>query len=136
MKMNQWNEKAAGKIAEVMVKLQTMFAVVMEKFIARLPLRKVKILLIVFCIASGGFSIWLMVDGIFFPSKREVMKVGRMKVPGYLNKDVELKSSKLDEELIRKIQRHQQVMDSMGVKVSEGLADSIKLINQSYETRE
>lgn len=119
-------DKIAGKLAKMMLSLQERFAVMMQMVVAKLSLHQLKLLLILCCIITGGYSLWLMIEGVFYPEKMKVMKVDKMKVPVQIEKDVD--DIKADEELLKRIERRQQVMDSMGIKVSPSLADSIKIL--------
>jgi hypothetical protein len=131
--MKELNDKAAGKIAKLILRLQVRYAKLMSEVVAKLSVRQLKLLLILCCIVTGGFSLWLMLQAVFIPATIEhTMKVDKMKVPVYIDREEgEFQGMKLDTGLIRKIKQQQRIMDSMGIEVSEGLTDSIQLlINQ------
>jgi hypothetical protein len=131
--MKELNDKAAGEIAKLLLRLQVRYARLMSEVVAKLSVRQLKLLLILCCIVTGGFSLCLMLQAVFIPARIEhTMKVDKMKVPVYIDREEgEFQGMKSDTGLIRKIKQQQRIMDSMGIEVSEGLTDSIQLlINQ------
>jgi hypothetical protein len=130
--MKELNDKAAGKIAKLLLRLQGKFATLMGEVVIKLSVRQLKLLLILCCMLTGGFSLWLMIDALLFSATKEhTMKVDKMKVPGYVDgEEAEMKGNRIDTALIQKIKVRLRLMDSMGIKVSSGLKDSVQFLNQ------
>ncbi len=134
-----WTDKAAGKIAGAGIKLQTKFANLMNKQFSKIPQQRLKTVLVVFCLLSGGFSIYLAAHAVFGPDKKQVpVQVEQMHIPQHYNRsgsEVNETGNYVDETLYREIQEYKHYMDSLGQPIRPGLLDSIKVLEQIYHSQ-
>lgn len=133
-----WTDKAAGKIAGAGIKLQVKFAKAMNKQVSKVPQQKLKTILVVFCLLSGGFSIYLAAHAVFGPKTKQVpVKVEQMHIPQHYNRsgsEVNETGNYVDGTLYREIQEYKHYMDSLGQPIRPGLLDSIKILEQIYHS--
>lgn len=80
---NNWTDKAATKLAGVIHTMQLKFVKVMNKFFGKVPKRKMQIMVIAFCVLSGGFSGYLFTRSIV-NGQHEAMKIEDMQVPSHI----------------------------------------------------
>lgn len=134
-----WTDRAAGKIAGAGIKLQTKFANVMNKQFSNIPPHKLKTVLVIFCLLSGGFSIYLAAHAVFGPETKQVpVQVEQMHIPQHYNRsgsEVNEMGSYVDEILYREIQEYKRYMDSLGQPIRPGLLDSINVLEQIYHSQ-
>ncbi len=134
-----WKDKAAGKIANVTIRLQTKFAHVMNKLVSTMPQKKLKIILIAFCLISGGFSIYLAANAIFGTTKKQpAIKVNPIHIPRHYDKtgsEINEPDNAIGDDLYREMQEYKHYMDSLGQTIRPGLLDSIKVLEQIYHSQ-
>jgi hypothetical protein len=139
VKMDGWQDKAAGKIAHAAVKVQRKFSMAMNKIFHDMPVNKVKIFFALLCLASGGYSIYLAAHAVFGPSsKMTTVEVENVRVPQYFDqKDNDLITSKqsVTGEMYQEIQGYKRYMDSMGRPIRQSLLDSIILLEEIYHSQ-
>ncbi|MFX8079068.1 hypothetical protein ABTK74_19980, partial [Acinetobacter baumannii] len=76
------SDKVAGKIARAGIKIQELFAEKMNTMFMNIEIKRLKVLLILFCICAGGYSIYLVADSITSPDKKQNgFKIEQMNVP-------------------------------------------------------
>jgi hypothetical protein len=138
-KNNLWTDKAANKIAKAVIWLQKKFAHVMNKQFSKMPQKKLKRILIVFCLLSGGFSIYLAASAIFGSEKKQsAIRIDHLDIPAHLSKtgsEINEGDNMVSEELYRSIQQYKQYMDSTSQLIRSSLMDSIKLLEHIYTTQ-
>jgi len=137
--VNNWQDKAANKIAGTGIKLQRKFSTMMNKIFQGMPVSKVKIFFTLFCLASGGYSIYLAAHAVFGSSKRRpAHKVEQVSVPKHFdqkeNDEVRSKQSVTDE-MYQEIQGYKRYMDSIGRPIRQSLLDSITLLEEIYHSQ-
>lgn len=134
-----WTDKAAGRIAGAGIKLQTKFAEAMNKRTSKLSNQKLKIALVIFCLSSGGFSIYLAGNAIFSKDKNQpAIEVKPIHVPKHYDKtgsEINEPDNYISDELYHEIQEYKRYMDSLGNPIRPGLQDSIKLLEQIYHSQ-
>lgn len=141
-------EKVAKRIASFLLKTQSKFAAVMNNQTKNIPSKKMKILLIVFCLLGGGFSLFLTLEAVLKPDREQpAFKIEPVSVPKHYDQsdDEELRSDQyIDNETYQQIQAFEQYMDSLqrtptGVQTRDsilqarpGLMDSIRMLKEIY----
>jgi len=141
-----WTDKAAAKIARSGLKVQTKFATGMSRLVANIPAGRLKILLLLFCVSVGGYSVYLIGDAIFSTPVNSTIKVEQIKVPKHAAKsgDEQLLSNQLvDDPTYRQIVDFKKYMDSLKVKgnpiydsvirARPGLLDTVQILINAYE---
>lgn len=136
---NRWTDKAADKIADAGIKLQTKITSAMNKQVSNLSNRKMKTGLILFCLASGGFSIYLAGEAIFVKEKKQTaLEVMRINTPRHFDKtgsEINEQENYIPEHLYMELQVYKRYMDSTGQTIRKGLSDSIQMLEQIYHSQ-
>lgn len=142
------SDKVAGKIARVIHYLQLKFSIVMNNIFARLSPVQLKVLLVAFCLLSGGFSIYLFGDAIFGKRQHQAnIQIDQINIPKHFNRtgeDVIQQDYLVDQETFLQILQFKSYMDSLmkspsgklmydSIMVSRpGLMDSVLLLESIY----
>lgn len=131
-----WRDKAAGKIAGIVIKLQTKFAFVMNKLVSKIPPKRLKLLLIVFCFLSGGFSAYLAAHAIFVNTPKEpAINVSPIHMPRHYDRtgsEINEPENRVSHEMYQELQAYKKTMDSLGEPIRPGLLDSIVILENIY----
>jgi hypothetical protein len=134
-----WTDRAACKIAGAGIRLQTKFAKMMNQLTSNLPRKKLKFILVAFCVISGGFSIYLAGHAVFGKSKNQpTIKIEQMNTPRHFDKtgsEINEPENTVPEDLYRDIQEYKHYMDSLGQPIRPGLRDSIQILEQIYHSQ-
>ncbi len=134
-KRNSWSDKAASKISKVILAIQTNVSNRMNEKLNKVSIKRLKTGLIIFCIVSGGFSVYLAIEAIV--AKPKAIKVQSIKVLQHIQQQEELSlNDRVDEELYQQIQRYKHYLDSTGESISPGLRDSIRIIEELYHSQQ
>jgi len=144
-------DKAAKGIAKFLLSIQMSFTNLMNGITKNMSIKNVKILLILFCLFGGGFSIYLVASAILRPDSRQPeLKIDRVNVPKYYDKsgNEALQSDQyVDQETYHQIQEYELFMDSLGKTQSgrrlrdsilltrPGLTDSIRMLKEIYQSQ-
>jgi hypothetical protein len=144
-------DKAAKGIAKLLLSIQMSFTNLMNRITKNMSIKSIKILLILFCLFGGGFSIYLVAAAILKPDSRQPeLKIDRVNVPKYYDKsgNETLQSDQyVDQETYHQIQEYELFMDSLGKTQSglrlrdsilltrPGLADSIRMLKEIYQSQ-
>lgn len=140
------SDKVAGKIAGLGIKIQQLFAEKMNRIFMKTDYKRLKLILILFCISAGGYSIYLVANSIISPGKiQKGFEIQQMDVPKHFNKtgDEELMpDAYVDEETWQQIKQFRNYMDSLKQKsrneydsilqARPGLMDSVQMLEQIY----
>jgi hypothetical protein len=140
------SDKVAGKIAGFGIKLQQLFAQRMNRIFMKTDFKRLKLILVFFCISAGGYSIYLVANSIISPDKtKKTFEIQQMDVPKHFNKtgDEELiPDAYVDEETWLQIKQFRSYMDSLKQKsrneydsilqTRPGLMDSVQMLEQIY----
>ncbi len=140
------SDKVAGKIAGAAIKMQQAFANKMNKLFETMNVKRIKIVLIVFCITTGGYSLYLLANSVFKKdSKQQAFKVEQVDVPKHFDKTGEEKimpEAAIDEQTYNQIQDFKKYMDSIRIHKRKeydsiilnrpGLLDSVQVLEQIY----
>ena len=110
-------DKAAHKIVASGYVLQRGFASTMNKRFNHMSVKKLKTILVLFCVAFGSLSIYFIVHAMAGPPEKKAMvKIDQVDVPGYFNKagDEEIPfESYVEDETFKKIAAFKTYMDSL-----------------------
>ena len=129
-------DKVAEMMAGAAVSIQISFAKIMNKLMSNIPHRRLKLVLITFCLVAGGFSVYLASEAIFGTQQvKTVFEVKPIKIPKHYNKtgsEVKEREQFVPEALYQELQNYKRSMDSLGQPIRKGLADSIKMLEEIY----
>ena len=140
------SDQVAGKIAYVGMKMQTHFAKKMNNLFMKVDFKRLKIILVLFCLCAGGYSIYLVANSIISPDKRQnSFEVQQMDVPKHFNKtgdELIAPEAFVDEQTYQQIQQFRKYMDSLRnqqaaqydsiLQARPGLMDSVQMLEQIY----
>ncbi|MBK8310913.1 MAG: hypothetical protein IPL04_08510 [Chitinophagaceae bacterium] len=142
------SDKAAGKIAGAGIRLQKAFSESMNKIFKNMTTKKLKVLLIIFCISAGGYSIYLITNAVVRPDKiKPDFKIDHVNVPKHFDKagDEIMPDAYVDEETFYKIQDFKKYMDSLKqnqnkqydsiLQARPGLMDSVQMLEEIYNSQ-
>lgn len=143
---NAANEKIANSIVSSSLQLQEKWAAFMQRKTEKLSSRVKKIVIIIFCMVTGGISLYTIGVSLS-PSKKKLFEITNIKAPKNLTRAGDeninaLMNASKDE--FKKIQTFEAYMDSLhnsdtGRKIADsillnrpGLMDSIIKLKQIY----
>lgn len=140
------SDKVAGKIAGLGIKIQQLFAEKMNRIFMKTDFKRLKLILLLFCISAGGYSIYLVANSIISPDKiQNGFEIQQMDVPKHFNKagDEDITpEAYVDEETYQQIKQFRNYMDSLKQKARNeynsilqarpGLMDSVQMLEQIY----
>lgn len=140
------SDKVAGKIAGVGIKAQQLFADNMNRIFMNTDFKRLKLLLIFFCVSAGGYSIYLIVNSVFSPErKQKALEIQQMDIPKHFNKSGDetiMPEATIDEQTYLQIQDFRKYMDSLKLnrtneydsilQARPGLMDSVQVLEQIY----
>jgi hypothetical protein len=131
-KENPAKDKLAGTIAGFLIKVQTKCSDFMNDKLSRVPVKKMKAFLILFCLFWGGLSGYYLFTAIF-NKKQAPIKVESINVPRHINTTVDEQiEGRVDKETFDKIESYKKYMDSTHELIRPGLLDSINILEQIY----
>lgn len=141
-----WTDKAAEKIAGTGIKIKAGWANRMNRLTRNLSNKKLKVLLVIFCITAGGYSVYLFGDGLFSSEPNSPINVQPLSVPKHADQtgDETLRANQyIDDYTYRELKGFKNYMDSLKALkhpiydsvVSErpGLLDSVQVLIDLYE---
>lgn len=140
------SDKVADKIAGAGIKIQKAFANKMNKLFEKMSGKRIKIVLIFFCVTAGGYSLYLLANSIFKKeNKQQVFKIEQVDVPKHFDKtgdETIMPEAAIDEQTYNQIQDFKKYMDSIQIHSKKeydsilinrpGLLDSIQMLEQIY----
>lgn len=143
------SDKVAGKIAGAGIKIQKLFAEKMNNIFMKMETKRLKALLVLFCLCAGGYSIYLIADSIISPNKNQSgLKIQQMDVPKHFDKtgDESLNpEAYVDEETFQRLQQFRVYMDSLKrnksseydsiLQARPGLMDSVQMLEEIYNSQ-
>ena len=125
-------DKVAGKIANSIIYAQTKFSNNMNKIVSRMTIQRVRIWLIVFCIISGGLSLYFIVSSVVVKPANPI-KIERVRMPVNLNRSGdEVMEGTMPVDIYQQIQDYKRYMDSLGEPIRKSLRDSMTILEQIY----
>lgn len=131
-KENLLQDKVAGKIAGGLIKVQNKFSDAMNKLVSKITRKTMKVWLGMFCLISGGLSIYFFVNAIVSKPKTSI-KVDTIRIPKYFDKSGdEIMENPVPDEMYQNIQEYKKYMDSLGEPIRPSQLDSIKILEKIY----
>lgn len=125
-------DKIAGKIAGGFIKVQTKFSDGMNKLFSNMTTKKTKLWLTMFCLISGGLSIYFFINALVSKPKH-FFKIDNVHIPQHFDKSGdEIMENKIPDEIYLQIQDYKHYMDSLGQPIRPGLLDSMKILEELY----
>jgi hypothetical protein len=143
---NPWRERAAIGLATFLLRIQVRVSKKVNSWLARRSLASLRIYVLLFCLLSGGYSIYLVIDALESKrAKNTLLRVDRAAVPKHFKKggdEVSRGEAKQDVEVHREVQlfrhyldslqeRHPAAYDSL-MEARPHLIDSIRLLEDIY----
>jgi hypothetical protein len=129
---NPLQDKVAGKIAGGFIWLQTKFSNWMNKIFTGMNRKKLKIILIAFCLVSGGLSIYFFIDALVSKPKAK-FKIDQVRMPQHFDRSGdEVMENAMPDDIYQQIQDYKRYMDSIGEPIRPGLADSMRILEEIY----
>ncbi len=139
------SDKVAAKIAGAGIILQKKFADRLNGTFRNMNSKKLKGLLILFCLSAGSYSVYLTVNAITGQEKKQKnFTVDQVDVPKHFDKtgDEIMTDAYVDEETFYKIQGFKKYMESLKQNMSNqydsilqtrpGLLDSVQVLEEIY----
>ncbi len=140
------SDKVAGKIAGVGIKAQQLFAEKMNRIFMKTDFKRLKLILIFFCVSAGGYSIYLIANSVFSPEREQKhFEIQQMDIPKHFNKtgdETVMPDATVDEQTYLQIQDFRKYMDSLKLnraneydsilQARPGLMDSVQALEQIY----
>lgn len=140
------SDKVAGKIAGVGIKAQQVFAENMNSLFMKIDFKRLKLILIFFCVSAGGYSLYLIANSVFSPErKQKALEIQQMDIPKHFNKSGDetiMPEATIDEQTYLQIQDFRKYMDSLKLnrtneydsilQARPGLMDSVQVLEQIY----
>jgi hypothetical protein len=131
-KENPLQDKLARTIAGGFVLVQTKFSDMINKQLANMSTKRLKALLIAFCVFSGGLSLYFFVSAIVTQPKTG-FKIDPIKVPEHFDRSGdEVMENEMPGDVYREIQQYRYYMDSIGEPIRPGLQDSMRILEELY----
>ena len=137
-KESVWKDKVAMKVVNLLLKMQVKFSKVMSSLTKTFSVKRLKVLLVIFCLLGGGTSIYLVAEAIF-KDEQPALKIEKIKLPEFYNQDSDLPTEKtIDPESYEALQSFRRYMDSVQKVRFDSvlklkLTDSLKKINSKIK---
>lgn len=146
-KIDDTEQASVGtRIGKGIVKLQAAFAERMNAAVSKVPVRKLKTALVLFCLLSGGISTYYFINGLLGSNgQNSTIVIDQTSVPKHFDKsgdEIKDVENIIDEELLGEIKTFRSYMDSLKQNDAKGydsilvarpgLMDSIKAIEEIY----
>src|SRR5688572_6568634 len=103
-------DEVAMKVVKLLLKIQDKFSEVMSSLTKHISVKNLKIWLVVFCLFSGGSSIYIIARAIFKVKREGGLKIEGIKVPKYIDQDSE---KYVDPGSYEALQNFRRYMDSL-----------------------
>ena len=141
-------DTAAHKVVRLVERMQNCFATMMEKAVGKMEAKKLKRILLVFCIVWGGLSCYFITQALIKPPYTQVLRIDHVNMPTHFDKtgdDTEA-NELVDEATHEKITAFETYMDSLKihsrlqydsiVSVRPQLMDSIAWLKDIYSSQQ
>ena len=106
----------------------------MNEKLSKVPKRSLKTGLIIFCIIGGGYSLYFTMDAI--NARPKPIKVQSINIPRNIQQTEKWNNYQVDAELYDQIQKYKRWLDSTGEQISSGMRDSIRVIEELYNSQQ
>jgi hypothetical protein len=131
-KENPLQDKVAGSIASVFITVQLSFSKFMSKVFSKMNIKGKMIVFICFCLVSGGFSIYLLVNAIVSKPQKS-FRIEKVKIPAQFDRPGDaIIENVIPDEIIDQIRNYKHYMDSMQLPIRKSLQDSMRVLEEMY----
>ena len=136
-------DEAAIKVVNFLLKVQVKFSKVMSSFTKTFSEKKLKVLLVVFCLLGGGSSIYLIAEAIF-KHEQPALNIEKINIPKYYDQGGDLLTGKyVEPDGNESLQSFRRYMDSLQevklrdsiLKIRPKLMDSLKLLKEIFNSK-
>ena len=144
-KNSLWRDQAACRIACFLIRIQSGFALIMNKQFSGLPTKKIKVFLVLFCFGSGGWSLYYMGSAFFGNHKKSILKTDHVQIPEHYDRSGEEavhQGNLIDEFTWRDLHAFKNYIDSLKAnrpkqydsinRERPGLVDSLAALEEIY----
>jgi len=140
---NSLKDQVAMKVVNLLFKVQVKFSKVMGSFIKKFSVKKLKALLVVFCLLGGGSSIYLIAEAIF-KHEQPALKIEKINIPKFYDQGGDLQTGRtIEPESYKDLQSFRRYMDSLQevklrdsiLKIRPKLMDSLKLLKEIFNSK-
>ena len=104
-------DKVAMKIVNLLLKVQVKFSKVMDGYTKNISVKKLKVLLVVFCLLGGGTSIYLIAE-VVFKDEKPALNIEKINFPKYYDQDLDTGRT-IDPESYKDLQSFRRYLDSV-----------------------
>jgi hypothetical protein len=142
------SDKVAGKIANGLLRLQTLFANKMHRLFRNSSIRKLKISLVLFCIIVGGHSIHTTYNSLNTDKAKSNLEINHIQTSKHINdagNDYKTDNTDVSDETYWRIIKFKQHMDSLKqtsnkrydsiLHARPGLMDSVRMLEEIYQSQ-
>lgn len=139
------SDQMAEKISSGIQWLQKGFATIMNKAFRQVESKRLKVMVILFVLLSGGYSLFLIAATLIARTQQVTLKVEAINRPRYFNKtgsETKEGNNSVSETTFQKIQSFKQYMDSLklkNVRMHDSilfqrpmLMDSVRMLEELY----
>jgi len=145
---NDMQDKAAVKIARILVKTQSRFASVMGRLSSRISTQKLKVIVILFSFLGAGFSLYCIAKAILPDQNVSPFRAEHTSVPKLPEMDNQESNTNvlISDETLQTINAFKEYMDSLrlnGSKIYDSiisnrphLMDSINMLEEMYYSQQ
>lgn len=142
-------DKVASKIVVQIMKIQLKFAEIMNRLFSSMTIKKIKLNLIFFSLITGGYSVYLIINAIATPEKKQkvytIEKLALIKNSDKTSDEFRIKGQYIDDATFDKIRKFKKYMDSLKINKSflydsivaarPLLMDSISILEDIYNSQ-
>ena len=131
-KENPLQDKLAGRIASCLLLVQTKFSALMNKRVGSMSRKKIVVMLFMFCLLSGGLSIYFLVDGLLARPVKS-FEIEKVRIPKHFDRTGdEIRGGEMPTGIYHQFQEYRRFMDSSGEVIQPGMQDSMRVIEEMY----
>ena len=141
-------DKAALKIARIMIKTQSKFASIMDGLSSRVSMKQLKVIVILFSFLGASLSLYCIAKAILLDQNVSPFRAEHTSVPKLPEMDKQESNSnvQISDETLQNINAFKQYMDSLKLNDSKiydsilsnrpRLMDSIKMLEEIYYSQQ
>ena len=131
--INPAADKIAARIVGKTMQLQTRWAEFMQRKADLLSVKSQKYLLIIFSALTVTYSCCIIIHS-FSPGYKSTISITAIRMPKHVIEEKKANISIMSEKEYNRIENYKKYMDSCGLQVRPGLADSIRRIEIIYQS--
>ena len=131
--INPAADKIAAGIVGKTIQLQTRWANFMQRKVDRLSVKSQKYLLIIFSVLTVTYSCCIIIQS-FTRGDKATISITAIRMPKHVIEEKKANISLMSDKEYNRIENYKKYMDSCGLQVRPGLADSIRQIEIIYQS--